>query len=66
MSEDIQINTAGQTPPCLQKKIENTRYLVEIHFSDTSNQSVEGKLRRVILHDIEHGKQGNSRKSDEK
>ena len=24
------------------------------------------KLKRVILHDLEHGKQGKSRKSDEK
>ena len=41
-------------------------YLVEVHFSDTSTQSVEDKLKRVILHDLEHGIQGNSRKSDEK
>ena len=32
--------------------------LVEIHFSDTSTQNVEDKLKRVILHDLEHGKQG--------
>ena len=51
---------------CLQQKIDKTRYLVEIHFSDTSTQSVEDKLKRVILHDLEHGKQGRPRKSDEK
>ena len=66
MGNSIQTTTTGQTTPCLQEKIGKTRYLVEVHFSDTSNQSVEDKLRRVILHDLEHGKQGNLRKSDAK
>ena len=66
MSDNIQTTSTGQTLPCLQQKIEKTRYLVEIHFSDISNQNVEDKLKRVILHDLEHGKQGNPRKSDEK
>ena len=42
----------------MEQKIDKTRYLVEVHFSDTSTQSVEDKLKRVILHDLEHGKQG--------
>ena len=62
MSDNIQTNTTGRLTPCLQQKIDKTRYLVEIHFSDTSTQSVEDKLKRVILHDLEHGKQGKSRK----
>ena len=66
MSDNIQTDTTGRLTPCLQQKIDKTRYLVEIHFSDTSTQSVEDKLKRVILHDLEHGKQGKSRKSDEK
>ncbi len=65
MNDNIQTNTTGRLTPCLQQKIDKTRYLVEIHFSDTSTQSVEDKLKRVILHDLEHGKQGKSRKSDE-
>jgi hypothetical protein len=40
--------------------------IVEVHFSDTSTQSVKDKLKRVILHDLEHGKQEKPRKSDEK
>ena len=60
--DSIQTNTTGWVTPCLQKKIG----LVEVHFSDTSTQSVEDKLKRVILHDLEHGKQGRPRKSDEK
>ncbi len=31
-----------------------------------SIQSVEDKLKRVILYDLEHGKQGRPRKSDKK
>ena len=66
MSDNIQTNTTGRLTPCLQKKIDKTTYLVEVHFSATSTQSVEEKLKRVILHDLQHGKQGRPRKSDEK
>ena len=66
MSDNIQTNTTGRLTLCLQQKIDKTTYLVEVYFSDTSTQNVEDKLKRVILHDLEHGKQGKSRKSDEK
>ena len=65
MDDNIQTNTTGRLTPCLQKKIDKTTYLVEVHFSDTSTQSVKDKLKRVILHDLEHGKQGRPGKSDE-
>ncbi|EOS36422.1 MAG: transposon-encoded TnpW family protein [Lachnospiraceae bacterium] len=66
MNDNIQTNTTRRLTPCLQKKIDKMTYLVEVHFSDTSTQSVEDKLKRVILHDLEHGKQGRPRKNDEK
>lgn len=66
MSDNNQANTTGQAPPCVQQKIEKTKYFVEVHFSDTSIQNVEDKLKRVILYDLEHGKQEKSRKSDGK
>ena len=66
MSDNIKTNTTGQLTPCLQKKIDKTTYLVEVHFSDTSTQSVEDKLKRVIPHDLEHEKRDKARKSDEK
>ena len=53
MSNNIQTNTTGRLTPCLQQKIDKTRYLVEVHFSNTSNQNEEDKLKRVILHDLE-------------
>ena len=65
MSENIQANTTGQLTYYLQKKIDKTTYLVKVHFSATSTQSVEDKLKRVILHGLEHGKQGKTRKCDE-
>ena len=54
MSDNIQTNTAGQTPPCLQHQIEKTRYLIKVHFSDTSAQSVEDRLTR-LTHKNERG-----------
>ena len=62
MSDNFQTNTTGRLTPCLQQKIDKTRYLVEVHFSATSTQSVEDKLKRVILHDLEHGNQENQEK----
>ncbi|MDE7341288.1 MAG: transposon-encoded TnpW family protein [Lachnospiraceae bacterium] len=56
MSDNIQNTTTGQITPCLQHTIDKTRYLVEVHFFDTSTQRIEDKLKRVILHDLEHGK----------
>ncbi|MDE5599218.1 MAG: transposon-encoded TnpW family protein [Lachnospiraceae bacterium] len=66
MSDNIRTNTTGRLAPCLQKKIDKTTYLVEVHFSDTSTQSVEDKLKRVILHDLEYGKRSRPRTRDEK
>ena len=65
MGDNIQTNTTGRLTPCLQNKIDKTTYLVEVH-SATSTQSVEDKLKRVILHDLQYGKRGRPRKSDEK
>ncbi|MCM1542379.1 MAG: transposon-encoded TnpW family protein [Blautia sp.] len=66
LDSNIQTNTTGRLTPCLQKKIDKTTYLVEVHFNDKSTQSVEDKLRRVILHDLEHGKQGRTGKNNGK
>ncbi len=56
MSGNIQTNTTGQLTPCLQKKIDKTTYLVEVHFSSISTQSVEevsvmffSQLAKIIL-----------------
>ena len=64
MSNYIENNITGHTPPYLEQKIDKTTYLVEIHFSEKSTQNVEDKLKRVILNDLEYGKQGKSRKDE--
>jgi len=42
LDSNIQTNTTERLMPCLQKKIDKTIYLVEVHFNDKSTQSVEG------------------------
>lgn len=66
MGDNIQTTVIGQITPCLQQTIDKTRYLVDVYFQAISTQSVEDKLKRAILHDLEHGKQGRPRKSKEK
>ncbi len=72
MNDNIQTKITGRLTPCLQKKIDKTTYLVEVHFSATSTQSVEDKLKRVILHELAQceqvhmGNRAKMRKSDEK
>ncbi len=48
MSEKIQNTATGRLAPCLEKKIDKTTYLVELHFSETSTQSVEDKLNMKL------------------
>ena len=62
MNGNFQAIITGLTQLCLQQMIGKTRYLVEVHFSAASTRSVEDKLKRVILHDLEYGKQGNLKK----
>ena len=66
MSENIQTANIGYTSSCLRQKINKTIYLTETCFNEKSTQNIEDKLERVILLDLEHGKQGKTRKSDEK
>ena len=51
MSDSIQTNTTERLTPCLQKKIDKTTYLVEVHFSSASTQSVTDQLKlEPVLH----------------
>jgi hypothetical protein len=38
MDDNIQINITGRLTSCLQKKIDKTTHLVEVHFSSTSTK----------------------------
>jgi hypothetical protein len=55
MSENNKIQT-GNINSFIHHKIDKTTYLVQVHFSKKSTQSVEDKLKRVIMHDLKHGK----------
>ena len=50
--------TATQKPaekPVLVKKIGNTTYNVVVHFSETSKETLEDKVKRLILNDCVNG-----------
>lgn len=41
---------AEKAVPCFSEKIGNMTYNVSVHFNEQSNQNVQDKLRRVIIH----------------
>ena len=42
-------------PPVLVKKIGNTTYNVVVHFSETSKETLEDKVKRLIQNDCVNG-----------
>lgn len=42
-------------PPMLVKKIGKTTYNVVVHFSETSKETLEDKVKRLILNDCATG-----------
>ena len=44
--------TTEQTAPVLIRKIGNTTYMVGIHFSQASKETMDDKLLRLIKNDI--------------
>ena len=40
MGDNIQTNTTGRLTPCLQQKIDKTRYLVEINKTPTQRDTM--------------------------
>lgn len=50
-------NVAGTTaraenPPALVKKIGRTTYIVRIHFSETSTETMNDKIKRMLKNEI--------------
>ena len=41
-----------QTPPALVKKIGKTTYLVWAHFSETSTETMEDKIKRMLREEV--------------
>ena len=51
-------NVAGTTaraenPPALVKKIGRTTYIVRIHFSETSTETMSDKIKRMLKNEIQ-------------
>ena len=45
--------TAGaENPPALVKKIGRTTYIVRIHFSETSTETMSDKIKRMLKNEI--------------
>ena len=55
MEESKQITTSPQTSPAgtFSLKIENTTYVVGVHFSQTTKDTLEDKMKRLMLDDVE-------------
>ena len=47
-------NTATNTAPCptVRKQIGKTTYIVRVHFSQTAKETLEDKMKRLMLDDV--------------
>lgn len=48
-------NTAAEQCPVVRKKIGKTTYIVKLHFSKTSSETMTDKVIRLIKHSAENG-----------
>ena len=55
MSENTEPKQTEEHKPHFVKTIGNTTYLVTCHFSETSRETLQDKLKRMILRDIQSG-----------
>ena len=49
---DTTATTGAENPPELVKKIGRTTYIVRIHFSKTSTETMSGKIKRMLKNEI--------------
>ena len=54
MEESKQVTTSPQLTPAgtFSVKIENTTYVVGVHFSQTAKETLEDKMKRLMLDDV--------------
>ena len=57
-NENMTPNTAPtpapeQDPPALVKKIGKTTYIVRVHFSETSKETMNDKIKRLLKYEVE-------------
>ena len=52
-TEDITNTTPTKDVPALAKKIGRTIYIVRIHFSKTSKETMSDKIKRMLKNEIQ-------------
>ena len=55
MSENTETKQTVERKPHLVKTIGKTTYLVTCHFSETSKETLQDKIKRMIMRDIQSG-----------
>ena len=55
MSENNEKKPQEEHRPHLVKTIGKTTYLVTCHFSETSKETLQDKIKRMIMRDIQDG-----------
>lgn len=55
MPQNTETKQTENRTPNLVKTIGKTTYLVTCHFSETSKETLQDKLKRMILRDIQSG-----------
>ena len=52
LSKIITTTSVPETPPSLVKKIDNITYRVWAHFSETSTETMEDKIKRMLKDEV--------------
>ncbi len=55
MSKNTEIKQTEEHKPHLVKTIGKTTYLVTCHFSETSKETLQDKIKHMIVRDIQSG-----------
>ncbi|WP_336533963.1 transposon-encoded TnpW family protein [Bacteroides acidifaciens] len=53
ITEDITTTAPAKDAPALVKKIDWTTYIVRVHFSKTSKETLSGKIKRMLKNEIQ-------------
>ena len=46
------IQTANNTQTCFRKTIGKTTYVVRVHFSETSKETMQDKIKRLLREEV--------------
>ena len=53
ITEDTPATTSAKGTPALVKKIGRTTYIVRVHFSKTSKETMSDKIKRMLKNEIQ-------------